>query len=85
VRDAGDRTAALGRVAVPTVVIHGTADRMCAPSGGRATAAAVPGARLVLVDGLGHDLPPGAWPLLVEAIADNARRGEGQRRRPVDP
>ncbi len=85
VRDAGDRTAALGRVAVPTVVIHGTADRMCAPSGGRATAAAVPGARLVLVDGLGHDLPPGAWPRLVEAIADNARRGEGQRRRPVDP
>ncbi len=85
VRDAGDRTAALGRVAVPTVVIHGTADRMCAPSGGRATAAAVPGARLVLVDGLGHDLPPGAWPRLVGAIADNARRGEGQRRRPVDP
>ena len=74
VRAAGDRTAALARVAVPTVVVHGTADRMCASSGGRATAAAVPGSRLELVEGLGHDLPPGAWPRLVAAIAQNARR-----------
>jgi pimeloyl-ACP methyl ester carboxylesterase len=79
VRAAGDRTAALGAVAVPTVVVHGTADVMCAPSGGRATAAAVPGARLELVEGMGHDLPPGAWPRLVDAIAGNARRAEARR------
>jgi pimeloyl-ACP methyl ester carboxylesterase len=76
VRDAGDRTAELGRIRVPTVVVHGTADRMCAPSGGRATAAAVPGSHLVLVPGLGHDLPPGAWPVLVRAVVDNARRAD---------
>jgi pimeloyl-ACP methyl ester carboxylesterase len=76
VRAAGDRTEALGRLAVPTVVVHGTADRMCDPSGGRATAEAIPGARLELVAGMGHDLPRGAWPRLVRAIADNARRAE---------
>ena len=80
VRTAGDRTDALRRVTVPTVVVHGTADRMCAPSGGRATAAAVPGARLELVDGMGHDLPPGVWPLLVRAVVDNARRADDARR-----
>jgi pimeloyl-ACP methyl ester carboxylesterase len=77
VRAAGDRTAALGGVSVPTVVVHGTDDRMCSPSGGRATAAAVPGARLVLVAGMGHDLPRSAWPQLVGAIVDNARRAGG--------
>jgi pimeloyl-ACP methyl ester carboxylesterase len=76
VRAAGDRTEALRCITVPTVVIHGTADRMCSPSGGRATAAAIPGARLELVPGMGHDLPPGAWPTLVRAITENARRAE---------
>ena len=56
----GDRTAALRRVTAPTLVIHGTADRLVRPSGGRATARAVPGARLMLVEGMGHDLPRGA-------------------------
>ena len=77
VRAAGDRTAALRSLSVPTVVIHGTDDRMCHPSGGRATAAAIPGAQLELVPGLGHDLPPGAWPRLAGAIVANARRAEG--------
>lgn len=71
-RSAGDRTAALGRLDVPTVVIHGTADRMCRPSGGLATAAAVPGARLELIDGMGHDLPPGTWPRIIGALVENA-------------
>jgi pimeloyl-ACP methyl ester carboxylesterase len=74
VRAAGDRTAQLSRLTVPTVVVHGTHDRMCAPSGGRATAAAIPGARLELIAGMGHDLPPDAWPRLVRAIVANARR-----------
>ena len=76
VRRARDRTEALGRVSVPTVVIHGTVDPMCHPSGGRATAEAIPGARLLLIPGMGHDLPPGAWPLLLSALTDNARRAE---------
>jgi pimeloyl-ACP methyl ester carboxylesterase len=47
---------------------------MCHPSGGRATAEAIPGARLELITGMGHDLPRGAWPQLIRAIAQNARR-----------
>jgi pimeloyl-ACP methyl ester carboxylesterase len=76
VRRASDRTAALRRLTVPTVVIHGTEDRMCHPSGGRATAAAIPGAELVLISGMGHDLPRAAWPQLIAAIVRNARRAD---------
>jgi pimeloyl-ACP methyl ester carboxylesterase len=57
VRADGDRTARLRRVVAPTLVVHGTDDPLIDVSGGRATAAAIPGARLVLVEGLGHDLP----------------------------
>jgi pimeloyl-ACP methyl ester carboxylesterase len=77
VRRAPDRTEALRTVTVPTVVVHGTDDRLCHPSGGEATAAAIPGAELVLVPGMGHDLPPGVWPQLVAAVVENARRGHG--------
>jgi pimeloyl-ACP methyl ester carboxylesterase len=70
----GDRTPDLAQIRVPTVVIHGTKDRLVAPSGGRATAKAIPGARLVTIEGMGHDLPRGAWPQIVEAIAENAAR-----------
>jgi pimeloyl-ACP methyl ester carboxylesterase len=71
---AGDRTAELRGIRAPTVVIHGTKDRMVRPSGGRATAAAIPGARLVEIDGMGHDLPRGAWGRMIDAIVANARR-----------
>ena len=70
----GNRTAALRRIQAPTVVIHGTADKLVAPSGGKATARAIPGAKLVLVRGMGHDIPRGAWPQIVGAIAENASR-----------
>ena len=70
----GDRTPLLRRIAVPTVVIHGSADRLVRPSGGRATAKAIPGARLVVVRGMGHDLPRGAWPQVLDAITENAAR-----------
>ena len=70
----GDRTPDLAQIGVPTVVIHGTKDKLVAPSGGRATAKAIPGARLVTIEGMGHDLPRGAWPRIVEAIAENAAR-----------
>lgn len=70
----GDRTAALREIDVPAVVIHGAADPLVPVSGGRATAEAIPGAELVVIDGMGHDLPRGAWPTIVEAIASNAAR-----------
>lgn len=72
----GNRTAELRRITAPTVVIHGAADRLVRPSGGRATARAIPGAKLVMIEGMGHDLPRGAWPQIVEAVVDNARRAE---------
>ena len=70
----GDRTKALRRLTVPTVVIHGAEDPLTPPSAGRATAAAIPGARLVEIPGMGHDLPRAVWPTIVEAVADNAGR-----------
>jgi pimeloyl-ACP methyl ester carboxylesterase len=70
----GDRTAELHRITAPTLVIHGTADKLVAPSGGRATARAIPGARLLKIEGMGHDLPRGAWPQLIDAIVENTRR-----------
>jgi pimeloyl-ACP methyl ester carboxylesterase len=69
----GDRTVALGRITAPTLVIHGSRDPLVRPSGGRATAAAIRGARLLTVEGMGHDLPRGAWPQIVDAIAGHAR------------
>ncbi len=52
-----DRTPALGQLDVPTLVIHGAADPLVTPSGGEATAAAVPGAELRMIEGMGHDVP----------------------------
>jgi pimeloyl-ACP methyl ester carboxylesterase len=71
---APDRTPQLRQLRMPAVVIHGTADRMVHPSGGRATARAIPGARLVMIRGMGHDLPRDAWPQIIDAILDNAGR-----------
>ena len=73
---AGNRTRDVRRITAPTVVIHGKSDRLVARSGGKATARAIPGARLLLIDGMGHDLPRGAWPQIIDAIAENAARAE---------
>lgn len=70
----GDRTDLLAQVSVPTLVIHGAEDELIQPSGGEATAKAIPGAELMMVDGMGHDLPAGLWPAIAEAIAANAAR-----------
>jgi pimeloyl-ACP methyl ester carboxylesterase len=75
----GDRTAALRRVRVPTLVIHGDADRLVSVSGGRATARAIPGAELHVVPGMGHDLPRAVWPEVVGAIARHVTEAEGTR------
>ena len=65
-----NRAPRLRALTVPTLVVHGLADKMVHVSGGRATAAAIPGAELLLIDGMGHDLPPG----LYETFADGIRR-----------
>jgi len=66
----GNRGPALASVKVPTLVIHGTQDPLVPVEGGKDTAKAIPGAELMLIEGMGHDLPHGgAWPRIVEAIA----------------
>jgi pimeloyl-ACP methyl ester carboxylesterase len=70
----GDRTERLRELRVPTTVIHGTRDPLVPFRGGRATAAAIPGARLLSIPGMGHDLPRQVWPQIVDAIAENAAR-----------
>jgi pimeloyl-ACP methyl ester carboxylesterase len=74
----GDRTERLRHLEVPTLVIHGLADRMCDVSGGRATASAIPGAELVLIEGMGHDLPPGLRSQLAARIAEFVWRAESR-------
>jgi pimeloyl-ACP methyl ester carboxylesterase len=69
-----DRSRRLRSVRVPTLVVHGLADKMVHVSGGRATAAAVPGAELLLVPGMGHDLPAALFPALTDAIRGTADR-----------
>jgi pimeloyl-ACP methyl ester carboxylesterase len=69
-----DRTEGLKGVKAPTVVIHGEADTLVTPSGGKATAEAIPGAKLVMVPNMGHNLPEQAVPTVVDAIVENAQR-----------
>jgi len=70
----GDRTPGLKQLDVPALVIHGAKDVLVNPSGGRATAKAIPGARLLMVNGMGHDLPRALWPEFADQIAANAAR-----------
>jgi pimeloyl-ACP methyl ester carboxylesterase len=75
----GDRSRKLRGVRAPTVVIHGSDDPLVRPGAGKAVAAAIPGARLVMVPGMGHDLPPEVWPVVAGEIVSNARRsGDGR-------
>ena len=70
----GSRTAALKELDLPAVVILGEADPLLPLRGGRATANAIPGAELITIPGMGHDLPKELWPTFVEAIVGNAAR-----------
>jgi len=74
----GDRTAALHKLNLPVTAIHGTRDSLIRQSGGRATARAIPGARLHLIEGMGHDLPSKLWPLFTDEIAGTAARAGWQ-------
>src|SRR3954447_7165938 len=73
----GNRTKDLRRIEAPTLVIHGTDDRMVGVSGGRATARAIPGAKFMKVKGMGHDMPRAAWPQIIDGIVANAERAAG--------
>lgn len=66
-----DRTEGLHHVTMPFLVIHGEADPLVTPSGGDATAAAVPGAKLITIPGMGHDLPEALWGQVVDAVVAN--------------
>jgi pimeloyl-ACP methyl ester carboxylesterase len=69
---ASDRAPMLRELELPATVIHGAADPLVNQSGGRATAAAIPGAKLVIVPDMGHDLPRQLWPQIVDAIGQTA-------------
>jgi len=71
---APDRTAALGLLTMPIVVIHGDEDPLIPPGNGRQTAAAIPGARLIMIPGMGHALPEQVWPQVVDAISEVVSR-----------
>lgn len=66
----GSRYKQLRHLDVPTLVVHGTEDPLIRPAGGRATARAIPGARLEMIPGMGHDLAGGIWPILVERLTE---------------
>lgn len=74
------RYAALKFVRIPTAVIHGSVDPLIRPVGGRATARAIAGARLRIVEGMGHDLPAAVWPMLIDDLESVARRADGPAR-----
>lgn len=73
----GDRTAGLRSVNLPALVVHGANDPLVDVSGGRATAQATPDAELLVIEGMGHDLPRALWPELTLRIAELVERAEG--------
>jgi pimeloyl-ACP methyl ester carboxylesterase len=72
----GNRTAALRSVLIPTLVVHGADDPLVNVSGGRATARAIPGAQLLVLDGMGHDLPRALWPQITRGIVELVQHAE---------
>lgn len=73
----GDRSPQLSSIRVPTLVIHGADDPLIPVEGGRDTARVVPGARLVVINGMGHDMPKGVWAEMVDAISKHAAQANG--------
>jgi pimeloyl-ACP methyl ester carboxylesterase len=68
----GNRASNLGSIKVPTLVIHGGDDPLVPVEGGKETAEKIPGSELIIIEGMGHSLPPETWPQIVDAIAKNA-------------
>lgn len=78
--DAGDRRAELAKLNIPALVIHGTADPMFPVEAGLDTADVIPGAELLLIEGMGHDMPIGTWEQIVDGITENAARLHTERK-----
>ena len=76
----GQRVDALRGITVPTLVIHGREDQLITLSGGVRTAEVIPGATLLVLADMGHDLPEPLWPIIVDAITSHARHAELLRR-----
>ena len=74
----GSRKERLHQVKVPTLVIHGTVDPLVRPEGGKDTAASIPGAKLLMIEGMGHALPIPMWPQIIGAIDEHAHRRGGE-------
>jgi pimeloyl-ACP methyl ester carboxylesterase len=70
----GDRSALLANVTAPTLVIHGRDDTLITPSGGFRTAELIPGAHLLFLSDMGHDMPEPLWPVLTDAIVTHTRQ-----------
>jgi len=68
----GSRREALGSLSIPTLVIHGDLDPLVSVEGGIDTAHAIPGAKLLIIKGMGHSLPPAIWSEIIEAISEHA-------------
>lgn len=79
VASGGDRTEALAATAAPALVIHGADDPLIPVEHGRATARAIPGARLLVLEGMGHDLPRAVWPQLIEALTAHTQQAARAR------
>jgi pimeloyl-ACP methyl ester carboxylesterase len=75
----GNRTRRLHAITAPTLVIHGEQDPLISASGGRATAKAIPNARLMLVPDMGHGLPERLWPQLIDAVVEHVTGAERAR------
>ncbi len=72
----GNRAPALASVEAPTLVIHGDADPLVPLEGGRDTAQAIPDAELLVIEGLGHEMPPPVWPRIIDAISEHTEKAE---------
>ena len=72
----GNREETLMKIKAPTLVLHGSADTLVDPSGGQRTAEVIPAAKLVMVEGWGHDLPPGSWPKITNEIIKHVKNAE---------
>jgi pimeloyl-ACP methyl ester carboxylesterase len=75
----GSRVEKLREVSAPTLVIHGAADPLVPLEAGRDTARSIPGAELLVIEGMGHELPEGAWPRLLDAISEHTAKAEAAR------
>jgi pimeloyl-ACP methyl ester carboxylesterase len=72
----GDRRPSLASIKVPTLVIHGADDPLIPVEGGKDTARVIPGARLLIINGMGHDIPKVVWAEIVSAISQHAKQAK---------